>query len=509
MKGGEQRRANVELLLQKASMYEKTSYFGAFHFVRYLQQIMEKEVEYGEADILDENADVVRIMSIHKSKGLEFPICFVAGLGKKINFMDTHQILVADSDLGIAGDCIRYEKRLQTKTLSKNVIVQKMINDSLAEEIRVLYVAFTRAREKLILSGTLSNMEKKIASLIKYTNKGKGSFSAYELSMVTSALDYVLMALANSRGMAEVYKQFNLPVKLTGEEYEKGACLDIQCIFGDDMALYKESAELQKNYERTVFEKEASLYAKEKTVKALKERLLYDYGHKNLAGLFTKTTVSELKMAAMPKEEGAKPMFEEEREKVTIPKFMKGEETVLGTTRGTAFHKVMEVFPFERFSPDYQFTKEQITEVLKQAEEKGKLPTEYISLVSVDKIMNFMKSPLAKRMIKAANEGKLYKEQPFVYGISADKLNKEFPVTETVLIQGIIDAYFEENDKIVLMDYKTDVIQNEEELIKRYQVQLHYYAEVLEKLLSKPVDDIIIYSFRFEKEIKLQKSKQK
>lgn len=507
LKGGEQRRANVELLLQKASLYEKTSYFGAFHFVRYLQQIMEKEVEYGEADILDENADVVRIMSIHKSKGLEFPICFVAGLGKKINFMDTYQVLVTDSDLGPGSDCIRYEKRLQSKTLSKNVIVQKMINDSLAEEIRVLYVAFTRAREKLILSGTISNMEKKFISLMKYTNRRNGAFSAYELSGVTSALDYVLMALAKSKGMAEIYKQFDIPIKLSGDEFENSAYIDIQCIFGDGMALYKESRNLQKNYERTMFEKEAAFYAKDETVATLNKRLSYTYEHNNLAGLFTKTTVSELKMAAYPHEEGAKQMFEEEREKVTVPKFMKAEEKILGTTRGTAFHKVMEVFPFERFTADSEVTDEQIIDVLKEQANSGRLPEEYIFMISVDKIMRFMKTSLAKRMMRAAKDGKLYKEQPFVYGISADELNKEFPATETVLIQGIIDAYFEEDDKVVLLDYKTDVIASEDALVKRYQVQLDYYAKVLEKLLSKPVEDIVIYSFYFEKEIKLQKSK--
>lgn len=507
MKGGEQRRANVELLLQKASMYEKTSYFGAFHFVRYLQQIMEKEVEYGEADILDENADVVRIMSIHKSKGLEFPICFVAGLGKKINFMDTHQVLVVDSDLGIGSECIHYENRLQSKTLSKNVIVQKMINDSLAEELRILYVAFTRAREKLILSGTLSNPEKKIPSLMKYTNRGKSAFSVQELSTVTSALEYVLMALAKSRGMEKVYKQFDVPVKLSGEDFESSAYVDIQCIFGDGMALYKETKNLQKNYERTVFEEEAALHANEEKVTELHKRLSYEYGHKNLSGLFTKTTVSELKMAALPHDEGANPMFEEEREKTKVPKFMKGEEKVRGTQRGTAFHKVMEVFPFERFAEEYEITKDVVSEILKEQVDNGKLPEEYVSLISVDKILHFMKSSLAKRMIKAAKEGKLYKEQPFVYGIQADELNKEFPATETVLIQGIIDAYFEEDDKIVLLDYKTDVIGSENALVNRYQVQLDYYATVLEKLLSKPVEDIVIYSFYFEKEIKLQKSK--
>ena len=199
MKGGEQRRANVELLLQKSSAYEQTSYFGAFHFVRYLQQIMEKEVDYGEADILDEQADVVRIMSIHKSKGLEFPICFVAGLGKKMNLMDLYQVLVSDSDLGIGSDYIDYNNRIQSSTLSKNIIIQKQLNDSLAEEIRILYVAFTRAREKLILTGSVSDIEKKIASLIKYAQRPDKPFTMQELTDVSTALDYVLMALAKNK----------------------------------------------------------------------------------------------------------------------------------------------------------------------------------------------------------------------------------------------------------------------------------------------------------------------
>lgn len=507
MKGGEQRRANVELLLQKASAYEKTSYFGAFHFVRYLQQIMEKEVDYGEADILDENADVVRIMSIHKSKGLEFPICFVAGLGKKINFMDAYQVLVADSDLGVGTECIKYERRLQSKTLSKNVIVQKMLNDSLAEEIRILYVAFTRAREKLILSGTVNNVEKKLISIMKYANNGAGAFSAYELAGVTSMLDYVLMALAGSKGLENVYRQFDLPCDFGYRDQEEGTDIKVSYISRDEIPLQKISDELEEKYSCIAFEQEVLEYTKGDVVKCLQTRLEHCYEHQNLSNLYTKTTVSELKKAAYPTEEGAKPMFEEEKEKVTIPKFMKEEEKILGTTRGTAFHKVMEVFPFEDFGEEKDINKEVVLGVLKEQEESGKLPKEYIPLVSVDKVLRFLKSPLAKRMMKAARGGKLFKEQPFVYGISAERLNKEFPATETVLIQGIIDVYFEEDDEIVLLDYKTDVIESEEALVKRYQIQLDYYAEVLEKLLSKPVKDIVIYSFCLEKEIKLQNSK--
>lgn len=506
MKGGEQRRANVELLLQKASAYEKTSYFGAFHFVRYLQQIMEKEVEYGEADLLDENADVVRIMSIHKSKGLEFPICFVAGLGKKMNFMDAYQVLVADSDLGVGTECIHYEKRLQSKTLSKNVIVQKMLNDSLAEEIRVLYVAFTRAREKLVLSGTVSNIEKKLVSLMKYTGKGE-KLPYVALSTATSAMDYVLMALADSKEMENIYKQFDIPINLQNKDENEKKHIRIQCISKEGMTLLETQEELKENYERVVFEKEVSGYTDNETVQKIMARLDDCYGHGELAGLYTKTTVSELKKAAFPVEEGAKPMFEEEREKVTIPKFMKKEEKVLGTTRGTAFHKVMEVFPFERFSPESEITEDMIIHVLKEQAENGKMPEEYMPLVSIGKIKNFLNANLAKRMMVAAKNGNLYKEQPFVFGIDANRLNKEFPDTETVLIQGIIDVYFEEDDSIILMDYKTDVVDSEETLIKRYQIQLDYYAEVLAKLLEKPIKDVIIYSFHFEKEIKLQNSK--
>lgn len=504
MKGGEQRKANVELLLQKAAAYEQTSFFGSFHFVRYLQHLMEKEVEYGEADILDENADVVRIMSIHKSKGLEFPICFVAGLGKKMNLMDTHQILVTDSQMGIGTDCIDYEKRLQSKTLTKNVMVQKMINDSLAEEIRVLYVAFTRAREKLILSGVIGNLEKKIFSLLKYTNWMETRMPLYELVSVSSALDYVLMALARSKGMESVYKQFDLPVDLKGSVYENSPTIDISCITGEDLMLIKAGTTLSKQYDRVAFENSVDSYVEKERVENLLRKLNYEYPHKNLQDLYTKTTVSELKKAAFEDYEETKTLFVEEKETVTLPKFMKMEEKVLGTMRGTAFHKVMEVFPFEEFYGNEAITEAMVKATLKQQVENGKLPEEYIPLVSTKKVLTFLNSTLAKRIMYAAKENRLYKEQPFVYGICANRLNEKFPDTETVLIQGIIDVYFEEEDFIVLMDYKTDVVDGEMQLINRYKVQLEYYAEVLEKLLSKPVKDVMIYSFYLEKELTIE-----
>ena len=507
MHGGEQRRANVELLLQKASAYENTSYFGAFHFVRYLQQIMKKEIDYGEADILDENANVVRIMSIHKSKGLEFPICFVAGLGKKINLTDTRQTLVADSDLGVGTDYIDYEERFKLKTLSKNIIVQKQLCDSLAEEIRVLYVAFTRAREKLILSGAVTDIESKLKSILKYVCKGKRKLTLQELSSVSTTLDYVLMALADSTQMKEALEQLEICMDVPDDEKTYSTDIKIHLIYSDMLEDIETEELFKKNYDRVAFEKEVFAYANKREIGEVIERLSKHYGHKELERLYTKTTVSELKKASYPVDEDAKPMFEIETEKVTLPKFMKGEEKVLGTTRGTAFHKVMEVFPFESIDLQEKITPEFVREIMNEQVECGKLPEEYVPLVSVKKVMNFLNTNLAKRMVVAAKEGKLYKEQPFVYGIKANRLNKEFPDTETVLIQGIIDVYFEEDDTVVLMDYKTDKVESEETLIGRYQIQLDYYAEVLQKLLSKPVKDIVIYSFYLEKEIILQNNK--
>ena len=158
---GSKRRANVEMLLTKASAFEKTSYFGLFHFIRYMEQLEKYDVDYGEADTLDENADVVRIMSIHKSKGLEFPVVFVSGLSKRFNMQDANQSLIVDMDLGVAVDYVNPGRRIKNKTLRRAVLSAKMKEDSLAEELRVLYVALTRAREKLILTSVIDKADEK------------------------------------------------------------------------------------------------------------------------------------------------------------------------------------------------------------------------------------------------------------------------------------------------------------------------------------------------------------
>lgn len=490
---GEQRKANVEMLMEKAAAFEKTSYYGLFHFIRYMEQMEKYDVDYGEANTLDENADVVRIMSIHKSKGLEFPVTFVAGLSKKFNMQDAAKALIADMDMGIGTDYIDPVKRISNKTLRKNIIADKIRIDNLAEELRVLYVAMTRAKEKLILTAVAEDMQKKIDDFSYVQNQKKWELSYGMLTSAGSYLDFILPAvMRNASKLIDI--KFLTMDDLHGEEI-------------------KELVETAGREIRMLALKDCASYRDVSVYNRIKERFSYQYPHDNLKKLYTKTTVSELKLAALEeKEESSVHLFEEERIVPYIPAFMREKEpdNISGTTRGSAFHRVMELLEYAKVLDgwddlDYTARRKRLNDILKDFVEEGRLTDEYYQAVSVKKIINFLSSGLAKRMAKAEQKGQLYKEQPFVYGIDASRLNTEFPSKEKVLIQGIVDVFFIEDDKIVLLDYKTDVTDSGEALMERYRTQLNYYSEALEKMWHMPVQERILYSFFLEKETGMQK----
>lgn len=468
--GGSQRRSNVEMLVAKAESYEKTSYTGLFHFVRYMEQLEKYNVDYGESGSVDEAADVVRIMSIHKSKGLEFPICFVSGLTKKFNRQDTTAPVIMDMDLGLAADDIDPRQRLKKSTVKKAIFAKKLWLDCLGEELRVLYVAMTRAEEKLILTGTCKEEQ------IDFSKEGP-----FALSESSSFLDMLLPAWRKAGREVTLFKEADfLSQDIQNALREENRQSRLLLHFGN---------------------KEYDLSADEE----LKEKLHYQYAHESLKELYVKTTVSELKMAAIadPDEENHA-LFEEEEVIPYLPGFLRQEEEkIAGTTRGSAYHKVLEIFPIERKERASDWTKEEVSSVLKELKESGRLKAEFFEAVSPGKISWFLRSDLAKRMRKAQVSGKLHREQPFVLGLSASRLNSEFPKEETVLIQGIIDLWLEEEDGIILADYKTDVVDAPEELIRRYQVQLDYYEEALQRLTGRKVVEKIIYSFALGKEIRL------
>lgn len=470
--GGVQRRINVEMLLTRAESFEKTSYSGLFHFIRYMEQLEKYDIDYGETGASDENADVVRIMSIHKSKGLEFPVCFVSGLSKHFNRQDSAAPVLMDMDLGLAIDWVDPTARIRHTTLKKNVLARKLNADSMGEELRVLYVALTRAEEKLILTGTCK--EGKLPQ--EDAAPGAYGYSALRLQEASSYYDLVLPAWQSAGRRLQICTQEEL---LQAELVRASLGYNSRQKLLEEAGKEPEAAEL-----------------------ALCERLQKPYAHENLAGLFVKTTVSELKKEGMQEEaaEGLT-LFPEEEVVPYLPQFVKEqEETVSGTTRGSAYHRLLEIFPFER---QENWTAAKIRTVIEECKADRRLSEEYAAAINVYKIRAFLQTPLAARMAKAAKNNRLHREQPFVLGLSANRLNTDFPEDETVLIQGIIDVYLEEEDGIVLADYKTDLVKDPKELILRYRVQLDYYEEALVRLTGKCVKEKLIYSFGLEQEITL------
>ena len=496
---GSKRRANVEMLLTKASAFEKTSYFGLFHFIRYMEQLEKYDVDYGEADTLDENADVVRIMSIHKSKGLEFPVVFVSGLSKRFNMQDANQSLIVDMDLGVAVDYVDPGRRIKNKTLRRAVLSAKMKEDNLAEELRVLYVALTRAREKLILTSVLEKAEEKW-ELSRMTGQEKLTY--LDFSEAGSYMDFLLPILPKT----------GIKVTLLGTEDLAAEEIREQLRMGDRRELLQRVAEGEAPFSGDPEENERKL-AK------LRERFAYTYPYPGLQKLYTKTTVSELKIAAMAeKDEAAFHTFEEKEVVPYIPAFRREQEKVSGAVRGNAFHRTMELLDFSylfmesglftgcpatygeyRKGLDTNRLQKRLEEFLQRETASLRLTEEYARAVSLPKIRHFLEQELAYRMWRAFEQGLLYREQPFVLGIDAKRLDPELPDGEKVLIQGIIDVFFIEDGEIVLLDYKTDVIDSLQALWNRYSVQIQYYEEALTKLMQLHVKERILYSFYLEK----------
>ena len=504
--GGEQRCANLQLLLAQAASFDSMGLRGLFDFVRYIDQVHHREVDYGEANTLDENADVVRIMSIHKSKGLEFPVCIVAGTGKQHSYKthDTRGSFICDNDWGMGMDFWDPAARSKYSTVRKEAIADKIRRESLGEELRVLYVAMTRAKEKLILTGFLKNAEKKLGEwekMLPVCLEPGEKLPIPLLSESESFLELLWYAIRTAKH-PEHFEINTVECKdliLREMEQQEGYGLRRQEIdrYGEiggaplpDQDL---AGELEKIYSRR-------------------------YAHENLRGLYTKTSVSELKMAAL-KEEGEEvfELFPENKPSPVTASFAvsaagrsEQEEpdgsvrsAFTGTEYGTAVHRILELFDYGRFPDPASMTRAEFDEWRAELAASAKIPPSYAQQLPAAGIMAFLKSGLAGRMAKAFMRGKLHREQPFVLGIEADRVNPGFPKEEIVLVQGIIDAYFEEDGEWVLVDYKTDAVEKAQDLIDRYRVQLDLYERALTQITGKNVKEKLIYSVSLKKTILL------
>lgn len=488
------RRANVEMLLEKTVDYERLQIHGLFGFLQYMKQLEKYEVDYGEGT--DENSGQVRLMTIHKSKGLEFPVCFVAGLSKTFNRRDLTGSLLLHTDLGIGMEYRSRELKVKRKTLKQRMIAEKMKAEELGEELRVLYVALTRAREKLIMTGVSDDFEKAVkecaglngGQLLLPVNKRK-----VEPELLLESNSYLKLLMhafslykddTDKLPAIRIYHEEDLKREAVRGQFEKKVLKEAlkQLIVVEEERAEKEALSEQAEGEGRI-----------------REKISFPYPHGELKGLYTKTSVSELKMAALHEDEQTLVEFETEQDKSVVPLFMQEEKEAGGATRGTAYHRLMELLDFKEFAK-VKGRKEKKELLMRQKDEillQGKMEKEELALVNMDKVEAFLESSLAMEMTEADKAGMLFKEQPFVMAIPAKRVDPKFPEEETMLIQGIIDAYYEKQGEIYLMDYKTDRVNKKEDLIQRYQTQLDYYKEALEKLTGKTVAGVYIYSYHF------------
>lgn len=495
MPAGKRRRQNIDMLIEMAAAYEKTSYKGLFHFVRYIDIQQKYEIDYGEADTAGENDDVVRIMTIHKSKGLEFPVVFVSGLGKGFNTQDTKSDLVIHEKLGLG--LVEKTKSPRTKrpSLIRNEIESRIKRENLGEELRVLYVALTRAKEKIILTGGLSNAQK---SFEKYRGNVNANqpISFGQREEAGCYLDWIIPAMLS-------YPDKYTVSTVDATEFAARTAMDMAA---NDIS----KAQLIGHISA----------ADETKAKELAEEFDFEYAYASDITKKSKYSVSELKHDSMVEKydsterEAERPKFLLEEKETYVPDFARDDEAGgasneskepknaagvnQGALRGTAVHRVMECLDFKSLcdidTKDHvavsAFVKKSMDEMLK----KGLITDDMYRLTRPKLIEQFISSDVAARMAQADKRGDLYKEKPFVMDY------------EGVLVQGIIDVFWLENDKIVLLDYKTDRVNAAKELIDRYSTQLKLYADALGRIFSTDgksiqADERLIYSFRLQQTI--------
>lgn len=496
MPGGDRRKANIDMLVAQAVRFEKGSYSGLFHFIRYIEKLHKYEVDFGEAATSGEQDNTVRIMSIHKSKGLEFPVVIVAGMSKQFNTQDTRSNIVLHSEFGVGPEYIDSKCRTKVPTLIKKVIQKKVQIENLGEELRVLYVAMTRAKEKLIMTGYLKSLKEII----------KKDFSFFEILSAKSYLDFVLPATVNKTDWVPERKKGAL---ICGKDNVSIMVIHKKELLNEEIV---KQIFLQKD-EDELLSLNPSEICNYELNEEIKSRFNYTYPYQNEAELKVKMTVSELKkLGQFQDEEQSVILYQNPEKEVsgelhkpvteinsTIPNFISQKESsVSGTDRGTLYHKVLELINLTNM-----YGKDDLMRDLARLVQEKQLTEDNIKLLNLDYINCFASSNIANRMRKAENSNKLYKEKQFVMGIKAAEVMQNIDSDELILIQGIIDVFFEEEDGLVLLDYKSDIVTDDDQLVKRYKVQLEYYRKALEQMLNKKVKEMIIYSLSLGKEIRI------
>lgn len=499
MPNGTLRQANLKILFQRAKQYESTSFKGLFNFITFINKLRKSSGDMGSAKILGENEDVVRIMSIHKSKGLEFPIVFTCGMGKQFNLMDLSNSILFHEELGFGPDFVNLNNRNSYSTLAKEAIKKRIRLETLSEEMRILYVAFTRAKEKLIITGATRDLDKSIKNWVSAASLDENIILPSEVLKGKSYLDWIAMAICKHRQGEELREQCGASRELIVDDFSNW---DVQMWRKSDILGDKNLEPVDKIEENTL-----NITATNISVdKEIKRRLGYKYQYEEGSILPSNVSVSDLKRKDLQYEDEAETLEIFREKEIIKPKFLQEEKGFTAAEKGTLMHYVMLRLDFDRVGS--------VAEIKKQIEElvlNKSLTEKEAKVIRYTKIFNFFKSDLGKRILKAHEEGRMvHRELPFFTEISSldinPELNKEIYQNEKIRLQGIIDGFFKEEDGIVLFDYKTDYLEegNEDEIIERYMVQMKYYKEALEKVTESRVKEVYLYLFALDKEVLLK-----
>lgn len=474
MPAGEQRQANLRILFERARQYEETSFKGLFNFISFIDKLKSSKGDMGSAKILGENDNLVRIMSIHKSKGLEFPVVILAGCGKKFNLQDMNKSILLHQDLGFGPEIVDYRLRLAYPSLAKQAIREKIKAETLSEEMRILYVAMTRAREKLIITGSVRDLSKGMAKWSACAESKEDKFPPGMILKGEKYLDWIVPALLRD------------PVRQT-RLWSKDDLVNRPA--GQSQAVDELEEYLSEEFQSGEFLEE------------IFHRLNWEYPFIQISRVPAKISVTELKRRY--EEEPAEDILKNASDqsallsgtssgllKMKKPLFLEGKKGLSAAEKGTVMHFVMQHLDLGR--QDYG-------DQLKEMAAKDLLTPEHVGSVDTAKIESFVNSSLGQRMLSA---GHLAREVPFNLEIPCGEvyrgLQEEECQGETVLLQGVIDCFFEEHDGLVLVDYKTDRLKEdwEEAIRNRYSIQLSYYTKALEMLTGKRVKEKYIYLFQ-------------
>ncbi|MCX4303197.1 MAG: helicase-exonuclease AddAB subunit AddA [Clostridia bacterium] len=463
MPNGSLRQANLKMLFERAKEYEKTSFKGLFNFIRFIEKIKLGSSDLSSAKIIGENENVVRIMSIHKSKGLEFPVVFLANVSKQINLQDLKENILLSENLGLGPEYINYDRGIKYSTSAKTAIKIDEKRESIAEEMRILYVALTRAKEKLIISSTtkkyLKNSEKK-KDILEVYNSNEKAINPILLKKFTSYLDWLELVIY-SKDMEDIITTY----------------------------VHKKSELLE---EKVIEEKEVTKFNFDKKIDIgkIENQLNFNYQYDFLTKLQTKSTVSKIKQMQ------AEDIYEDIGLASVEPKFMQETEKVTSSEKGTLMHLMLQKIDFRN---DYNL--EKLEDLRQELVAKKFISELQAKSVNLDKIQKFLNTDLAKQ-IKTAKQ--IEKEKAFCTKVLAKNIYEDAGESDEILVQGIMDLYFiNSSDELILLDYKTDYVEfgNENQLKNKYQKQLEIYKKALEEALKRKVDKTYIYSLYLNKEI--------